>query len=73
MAHGPLVFNEVDVEIDVDAWQYESSPNTPLICICGRKGLQIWQSWPLSVEGSIACRTYCDTGHSFIMVISEDL
>ena len=28
--------------------------------------------WPLSSEGSIACHTYCDTGHPFIMVISED-
>ena len=23
-------------------------------------------SWPLSSEGSLACRTYCDTGHLFI-------
>ena len=29
-------------------------------------------SWPLSHEGSLACHTYYDTGHSFIMVISED-
>ena len=29
-------------------------------------------SWSLSSEGSLACHTYCDTGHSFIMVISED-
>ena len=29
-------------------------------------------SWPLSSEGSLACHTYCDTGHPFIMVISED-
>ena len=29
-------------------------------------------SWPLSSEGSLACHTYCDTGHLFIMVISED-
>ena len=29
-------------------------------------------SWPLSSEGSSACHTYCDTGHPFIMVISED-
>ena len=29
-------------------------------------------SWPLSSEGSLTCHTYCDTGHSFIMVISED-
>ena len=29
-------------------------------------------SWPLSSKGSLACHTYCDTGHSFIMVISED-
>ena len=29
-------------------------------------------SWPLSSEGSLACHTYCDTGHLFVMVISED-
>ena len=29
-------------------------------------------SWPLSIDGSLACHTYCDTGHMFIMVISED-
>ena len=29
-------------------------------------------SWLLSSEGSLACHTYCDTGHPFIMVISED-
>ena len=29
-------------------------------------------SWPLSSEGSLECHTYCDTGHPFIMVISED-
>ena len=28
--------------------------------------------WPLRSEGSLACHTYCDTGHPFIMVISED-
>ena len=30
--------------------------------------------WPLSIEGSLACQTYCDTGHPFIhvMVISKD-
>ena len=43
---------------------------------CTSKGLQIltytWHSWPLSSEGSSACHTYCDTGHPFIMVISED-
>ena len=27
---------------------------------------------PLNSEGSLACHTYCDTGHPFIMVISED-
>ena len=32
------------------------------------------KSWNfLSNEGSLACHTYCDTGHPFIMVISEDL
>ena len=38
-------------------------------------GLQILtyarQIWPLSSEGSLACHTYCDTGHPFLMVISE--
>ena len=37
--------------------------------------LMIWydmHSWPLSSEGSLACHTYWDTGHPFIMVISED-
>ena len=29
-------------------------------------------SCPLSNEGSLACHTYCDTGHKFIMVIPED-
>ena len=29
-------------------------------------------SWPLSSDGSLACHTYCDTGHPLIMVISED-
>ena len=29
-------------------------------------------SWPLSSEGSLACHTYCDTGHSFIMVAAKD-
>ena len=29
--------------------------------------------WSLSSEGSLACHTYCDTEHPFIMVISEDL
>ena len=40
------------------------------------KGLQIltysWNSWALSRESSLACHTYFDTGHLFIMVISED-
>ena len=29
-------------------------------------------SWPLSSDGSLACHTYCDTGHPFTMLISED-
>ena len=29
-------------------------------------------SWPLSIEGSLACHNYCDTEHPFIMVISKD-
>ena len=41
------------------------------------EGLQILtyarHSWPLSSEGSLRCHTCCDTGLSFIMVISEDL
>ena len=30
------------------------------------------QSCPLRFEGSLACHTYCDTGQSFIMVITEE-
>ena len=29
-------------------------------------------SWPLRSECSLACHTYSDTGHPFIMVICED-
>ena len=29
-------------------------------------------SYPSSSEGSLACHTYCDLGHQFIMVIFED-
>ena len=40
------------------------------------EGLQILtyvpHTWPLSSEDSLACHTYCDTGHPFIMVNSED-
>ena len=40
------------------------------------EGLQILSytrlSWPLSSEVSLACHTYCDKGHSFIMLICED-
>ena len=39
-----------------------------------RTACKFWPqySWPLSREGSLACQTYCDTGHPFMMVISED-
>ena len=28
--------------------------------------------WPFSPENSLAYHTYCDTGHPFIMIITED-
>ena len=31
-----------------------------------------WHSWPSSSEGSLARHTYCDEGHPFIMVLSQD-
>ena len=41
------------------------------------EGLQILtyvrHLWPLSSEGSLACHAFCDTGHAFIIVISEDV
>ena len=40
--------------------------------IIAGEGLQILTSWPLSSEGSVACHTYCDTGHPFIMEIFEN-
>ena len=40
------------------------------------EGLQILNYarhlWLLSSEGYVACHTYCDTEHPFIMLISED-
>ena len=30
------------------------------------------QLLPFSSEGSLACHTYCDIGHPFIIIISED-
>ena len=40
------------------------------------EGLQILtyaqHLWPFSSEGSLACHTYCDTAHPFIIVIFED-
>ena len=40
------------------------------------EGLQILtyaqHLWPLSSEDSLACHTYWDTGHLFIMIVSED-
>ena len=42
------------------------------VVIITGEGLQVLiyarQSWPLSSEGSLACHTYCVTGHPFIMV-----
>ena len=37
------------------------------------KGCKFWPRhiWPLSSDGSLACHTYCDKGHPFIMVISD--
>ena len=32
----------------------------------------VWHLWPLRSECSLAYHAYCDTGHPFIMVISED-
>ena len=40
------------------------------------EGLQIFtfagDLWPLSIGGSLACHTYYDTRHPFIVVISKD-
>ena len=30
-----------------------------------------FHSWPLSSESSLVCHPYCDTGHPFVMIISE--
>ena len=49
---------------------YEDVTNT-------NEGLQIltytWHSWLMNSEGSLACHTYFDISHPFIIVISEDL
>ena len=38
------------------------------------KGCKFWPMlrMAMSSEGSLACDTFCDTGHSFLMVILED-
>ena len=44
--------------------------------IVAGEGLQILtyarHLWPFIIEGSLACHTYCDMEHPFLMVISED-
>ena len=39
------------------------------------EGLQILtyarHSWPLNSECSLACNTYCDTGHPFIIIFED--
>ena len=53
-------------------------PNSMIIALVWRRHQYRWRSanspWPcpLSSEGSLACHTFCDTGHPFIMVISVD-
>ena len=45
------------------------------VVIIAGKGLQILTflgKMPLSSDGSLACHTYCDTGHPFNIVISEE-
>ena len=45
-----------------------------VIIACERLQILIYalHSWPLRIYGSLACHTYCETGHSYLMVISED-
>ena len=40
---------------------------------CKKKKTYVRHSWPMSSEGSSACHTYCDTGHSFIMPNTVEL
>ena len=51
-------------------------PNQDFSLIWRCEGFQILtytpHSWPLSSEGSLVCHTYCEMGHMFIVVISED-
>ena len=64
------------------------SPSNHIVCLFGEffthmetspvpvKGSIFWHKLGtpghLSSRGCLACHTYCDTGHPFIMVISED-
>ena len=75
------LFETVLIQIDACLFVYSFFPNSRIfhsfgdVTITG-EGLQYLtyarHSWPLSSEGSLACHTYCDTWHPFIMIISED-
>ena len=59
-----------------DLFFFFESPTRECFTHMAGEGLQMFtyarHSWPLSIEGSLACHTYCDTGHPFIIFIFED-
>ena len=58
-----IIRHKVELFVDLRTTHVEKSPlpvNDFTILTDTRR------SWPLSSEGSLACHTYCDTGHPFI-------
>ena len=58
-----IIRHKVELFVDLRPTHMETSP----LPVNGFKILtDTRRSWPLSSEGSLACHTYCDTGHPFI-------
>ena len=54
-------------------WEFFTHIETPPVLVKGFKFLTYSQHlWPLSSDSSLTCYIYYDTGHLFIIIISED-
>ena len=61
----------------LNVWGFSSQSRIFSLISLPVKGFKFWPLLAALMatehfEGSLACHTYCDTGHPFIMVIDED-
>ena len=72
--YGSVWYEHIQL-VFLSVWEFSSHSRIVYsygeVTIAGEE-LQILTYEPLSSEGSLACPIYCDRGHSFIMIISED-